>query len=163
MARKQINGRLYRAQLRATFHQVSNLENVGPRRHRETELNWCKRNIFQHNFVTGRRLGAARRARYVASWGDKRRHVRSTMNTSLKVILTAIGVAVLASPVMAQPESHRAAAASISNAHGSSHTRTSRVGSGVSVEGSHIRIDDCVHVTFPQCGEDATLTSADRP
>jgi len=84
------------------------------------------------------------------------------MNTSMKVILTAIGVAVLASPVVAQPGA--APAASISNAHGSSsHTRTTRVGSGAAVEGSHIHLDDCIHVAFPQCGEDAMLTSADRP
>jgi hypothetical protein len=74
------------------------------------------------------------------------------MNASLKVILTAIGVAVLAFPVMAQPDSHRVTrAASASNAHGSvSHPRTSRA-----VEGNDFRLNDCVHVTFPQCGDDS--------
>ncbi len=85
------------------------------------------------------------------------------MNTSLKMVLTAIGVAVLASPVMAQPEPHRASA-KVSNAHASApHAHAVRVRPGVTVEGNHIRIDDCVHVAFPQCGDDATLTSADRP
>ncbi len=78
-------------------------------------------------------------------------HVRSTMHTSLKVILTAIGVAVLASPVMAQPESHRAA---IAHAHGSaSHIRPGRA-YGAAVDGGYyLRPHDCVHVTFPQCGD----------
>ena len=81
------------------------------------------------------------------------------MNTSMKVILAAISVAVLASPVMAQPESTRAPAA-ISNAHGSvDRAKTLRV---PTVQSGN-RLDDCVHVQFPQCGGDATQTQSDRP
>jgi hypothetical protein len=71
------------------------------------------------------------------------------MNTSLKVILTAIGIAVLASPVMAQPESS-ARQANISNAHGSaSHVRASRA--AATNEGNHVHSVDCAHSGFPQC------------
>ena len=59
------------------------------------------------------------------------------MKTNLKVILTAAGIAVLASPVMAQSPSR------LHNAHGS-------VATAPVVEGSQIRIDDAVHVAFPQ-------------
>ncbi len=58
------------------------------------------------------------------------------MNTNVKVILTAVGIAVLASPVMART------ASPLHNAHGSV---TAPV-----VEGNQIRIDDAVHVAFPQ-------------
>lgn len=72
------------------------------------------------------------------------------MKTSLKVILTAMTVAVLASPVMAQPESHpHAASASISHAHGSA-ART-HAGQLAPVESNQVHVDDCVHVAFPQC------------
>jgi hypothetical protein len=81
------------------------------------------------------------------------------MSTNLKVILTAIGVAVLASPVMAQPESTRSPAA-ISNAHGSvDRAKTLRV---PTVQTGN-RLDDCIHVQFPQCGGDSTQTQTDRP
>jgi hypothetical protein len=72
------------------------------------------------------------------------------MNTSLKVILTAVGIAVLASPGIASASHLRAApsATSISNAHGSvAGTRTAPV-----IEGNQIHIDDAVHVPFPQQG-----------
>jgi hypothetical protein len=68
------------------------------------------------------------------------------MNTNLKVILTAVSIAVLASPVMAASgQSH--ASASISNAHGSLvGTRTAPV-----IQGNNpFNIDDAVHVAFPQ-------------
>jgi hypothetical protein len=69
------------------------------------------------------------------------------MNNSLKVILTAIGIAVLASPVMAQPSHSRAAA--VSNAHGSAlHVRTH---STAPAQESQTRIDDCIRTPFPQC------------
>ena len=70
------------------------------------------------------------------------------MNTSLKVIVAAAGIAVLASPVMAQPESnpHRSA---ISNARGSvTRTHASRVVPAQRTD----QIEDCIHVQFPQCG-----------
>jgi hypothetical protein len=78
------------------------------------------------------------------------------MKTNLKVILTAVSVAVLASPAMAQSESHaaRPAASISSHARGSAaHAHTSRVAPQAAAEESHVRLDDCVHVTFPQCGE----------
>jgi hypothetical protein len=60
------------------------------------------------------------------------------MNTKLKVILTAISIATLASPVMAKSDSHAAApAASISR-------------TAPAVEGNPYHIDDAVHVAFPQ-------------
>jgi hypothetical protein len=79
------------------------------------------------------------------------------MRTNLKVILATIGIAALASPVMAQT-------GSTSNARGSAaHIRTIRAGTATPVEGSQIRLDDCVHVTFPQCGGDSTQSQVDRP
>ncbi len=88
------------------------------------------------------------------------------MRTSLKVILAAVAIAALASPVMAQSRSHPHAApsASIANARGSvAHIRTGRFAPGVVVEGSQIRLDDCVHVAFPQCDGNATQTQVNRP
>jgi hypothetical protein len=64
------------------------------------------------------------------------------MKTNLKVILAALAIAVLASPVMAQSASHP------HNAHGS----VARANTAPVVEGSQIRIDDAVHVAFPQQG-----------
>jgi hypothetical protein len=79
--------------------------------------------------------------------------MRLMMNTSMKVILTAAGIAALASPVMAQTNLNTRVPASISQAHGSaSHARTHRAASAETTEGSHLRIDDCVRTTFPQCG-----------
>ncbi len=77
------------------------------------------------------------------------------MNTNLKVILTAISIATLASPVMAQSLTTRpyvaASAANISNAHGSvSGARRARV--APVTERNQIQIDDAVHVQFPQQG-----------
>lgn len=84
------------------------------------------------------------------------------MNTSLKVILTAVGIAVLASPVMAQPESNSHPAA-ISTARGSvDRAHASRIERFAPVRASG-RLDDCVHVQFPQCGGDATQSQYDRP
>lgn len=85
------------------------------------------------------------------------------MKTNLKVILAAIGVAVLASPVLAQSESHphAASAATISNAHGSAagnargsvaRIRADRFGPGRAIEGGQNQLDDCTRVAFPQCG-----------
>jgi hypothetical protein len=62
------------------------------------------------------------------------------MNTNLKVLLTAMSIATLASPVMAKSDSHRYAAqpeAGIS--------RTAPVS-----QGNQIHINDAVHVAFPQ-------------
>jgi len=64
------------------------------------------------------------------------------MKTNLKVILAALGIAVLASPVMALSASYP------HNAHGS----VARANTAPVVEGSQIRIDDAVHVAFPQQG-----------
>jgi hypothetical protein len=77
------------------------------------------------------------------------------MRTNLKVILTVVSVAVLASPAMAQSESHAVpSAAHVSHAHGSAaHTHTGRPAAGAVTEGSLIHLDDCVHVAFPQCSD----------
>jgi hypothetical protein len=77
------------------------------------------------------------------------------MNTSLKVIMTAIGIAVLASPVMAQEGTNsRPVPARVVNAHGSvSQARAHRAASAEAVaEGSHIHVEDCIRTAFPQCG-----------
>ncbi len=75
------------------------------------------------------------------------------MRTSLKVILAATAIAILASPVMAQSESHRyAAATSVSGEHGSiTRTRMPRV--APAIEGNPFHINDAVHVAFPQDGK----------
>ena len=81
------------------------------------------------------------------------------MNTNLKVILAAVSLATLASPVMAESwfnnayNLERPAAADISNAHGSvagaPHTaRTMR--SAPVTERSQVQVGDAVHVPFPQ-------------
>jgi hypothetical protein len=81
------------------------------------------------------------------------------MNTNLKVILTAMSIAALASPVMAQPESHPHAAASMPVAHGSAaHAHVRHATPSAAVEGSRGAVNDCIHVAFPQCGGDATQT-----
>jgi hypothetical protein len=68
------------------------------------------------------------------------------MRTSLKVILAATAIATLASPVMAQSESHRHAVSSASRAYGSvARERTAPVN-----QGNPFHIDDAVHVPFPQ-------------
>jgi hypothetical protein len=74
------------------------------------------------------------------------------MRTNLKVILAATAIATLASPVMAQSESHRyAAATSVSADHGAAaRARTPRV--APAIEGNPFHIDDAVHVPFPQDG-----------
>ncbi len=80
------------------------------------------------------------------------------MNTNLKVILTAISIATLASPVMAQSLTTRpyagTSAVDISNAHGSvagaRRQQTERV--APVTEGNQIHIADAVHVQFPQQG-----------
>jgi hypothetical protein len=96
------------------------------------------------------------------------------MKTNLKVILTAIGVGILASPAAAQSEITRPyveqtidnglnpyrssssqaryrhparSVAGMSNARGS----IDDIHDGTINEGNKIRSDDCVHVLFPQC------------
>jgi hypothetical protein len=69
------------------------------------------------------------------------------MNTNLKVILTAVGIAVLASPVMAASSHHAApSATSISKAYGSA----AREHTAPAIAGNPFHIDDAVHVAFPQ-------------
>jgi hypothetical protein len=64
------------------------------------------------------------------------------MNTNLKVILTAVGIAVLASPVMAAQVHTAPSATSISNA--------AREHAAPVAQGNQFHIDDAVHVPFPQ-------------
>jgi hypothetical protein len=72
------------------------------------------------------------------------------MNNNLKVILTAIGIAVLASPVMARPASHSHAPAAASKEYGSasSPVRTYRM---APAQNGRIHVDDCIRTPFPQC------------
>jgi hypothetical protein len=67
------------------------------------------------------------------------------MNTNLKVILTAVSIAMLASPVMAQSGAHRHVAP---NAYGAA----ARAQTAPVNEGNQFHIDDAVHVPFPQQG-----------
>jgi hypothetical protein len=64
------------------------------------------------------------------------------MNTNLKVILTAISIATVASPVVAQSGSHRHATP---KAYGAASVQSAPVN-----EGNQFHIDDAVHVPFPQ-------------
>jgi hypothetical protein len=78
------------------------------------------------------------------------------MTTSMRVIIAAISVAVLASPVMAQQsEPHpRASSASIARAQGSvirNHARQVVV-HREPVEGGQIHTDDCTPYIYAQCG-----------
>jgi hypothetical protein len=68
------------------------------------------------------------------------------MNTSLIAILAAVGVAIVASPGVASASHLHAApsATTVSNAHGSA------AGAAPVTEGNPFRIDDAVHVAFPQ-------------
>ena len=82
------------------------------------------------------------------------------MNTKLKVILTAVSLAALASPVMAT-ESNQSAA-DISQAHASAHVRhhvyaRARIGDTpiVVTPGHRPLVEDCIHIAFPQCGGDS--------
>ena len=86
------------------------------------------------------------------------------MGTSLKVILTVAAIVAVASPVMAQPQSHAYAGPSAcARARvGCSHP-IRRLPPWGAVGASEIRLDDCVHVAFPQCDGDATQTRVDRP
>ncbi len=43
------------------------------------------------------------------------------------------------------------------------HTGASRLAPGVAIEGRRIRLDDCIHVAFPQCDGNATQTQVDLP
>jgi hypothetical protein len=90
------------------------------------------------------------------------------MRTSLKVILAATAIAVVASPVMAQESRvYAAPSAGFANARGSvtrgsvAQTRTRLPWAAVG--GNQIRLDDCVHVAFPQCDGDAAQSRVDRP
>jgi hypothetical protein len=88
------------------------------------------------------------------------------MRASLKVMLVATAIAAAASPVMAQsePRAYAGPSASIANARGSvAHTRASRLLPWEAGGGNQIRLDDCVHVAFPQCDGDATQSRVDRP
>jgi hypothetical protein len=67
------------------------------------------------------------------------------MKTNQKEILNSVVIAVLASPVMAASSHVHAAPSGISNTYGSAAGRTAPV-----TEGNQFRIDDAVHVAFPQ-------------
>jgi hypothetical protein len=78
------------------------------------------------------------------------------MSASMKVILTAVGIAVLASPVMAQTgsaETHRHARAhAVSSARiisGEAHGSVASQSEGAAFNQPFSQ--DCVHVAFPQC------------
>ena len=82
------------------------------------------------------------------------------MSTKLKVILTAVSIAVLASPVMAQQTDAKQQQAEISRAHGSTHGHPRAHGHVTEapvqvVPPAQSLVQDCIHVTFPQCGGDA--------
>jgi hypothetical protein len=66
------------------------------------------------------------------------------MNTNLKVILAAISIAALTSPVMAHSGSHRHAAP-LGTYGSAAGARTAPV-----IEGNQFYLNDAVHVPFPQ-------------
>jgi hypothetical protein len=74
------------------------------------------------------------------------------MRTSLKVILATTAIAALASPVMAQSESHRHAASRAygSVAHGHAYGSVVRGPTTPVIQGNPYHIDDAEHVPFPQ-------------
>jgi hypothetical protein len=85
------------------------------------------------------------------------------MRASLKVMLAATAIAAVASPVMAQQSrAYAGPSAGIANARGSV-AHPSRLLPWGAVGGNQIRLDDCVHVAFPQCDGDATQSRVDRP
>jgi hypothetical protein len=72
------------------------------------------------------------------------------MGTKLKVILAAMGISVLTSPVMAETprNTHAPLSANLSTDNAFARAkRDPRVPDGV-----HSVTTDCVHVAFPQCG-----------
>jgi hypothetical protein len=94
----------------------------------------------------------------------KKQTFEVTMKTSTTMILAAIGIAALASPVMAQSRPNTTPPVSENNvfwglenapphenAYGSlAHPRTSRLAPDAAADSSP-RLIDCVHVSFPQC------------
>lgn len=78
------------------------------------------------------------------------------MNTKLKVIVTAASLAALASPVMAA-ESNRSAEVAHASAHVRHHhvyARARITDAPLVTPGHRPLVEDCIHVTFPQCGGD---------
>lgn len=82
------------------------------------------------------------------------------MTTKLNAILIAVSLAAVASPVMAT-ESNQGGAQT-SRAHASAHVRHHVYARGrvneVPFQVAPVRqpeVEDCVHVTFPQCGGDS--------
>ncbi len=70
------------------------------------------------------------------------------MGTKLKVILVAMGIAVLTSPVMAEP---------LRNTDGPLSTVSTDNAFALAKrdpapDGAHSAVNDCVHRAFPQCG-----------
>ena len=72
------------------------------------------------------------------------------MRTSLKVILATTVIAALASPVMAQSESHRHAASSVSIAASKAYGSVARARTAPVTQGNPFHLDDAEHVPFPQ-------------
>jgi hypothetical protein len=72
----------------------------------------------------------------------------STMRTNLKVILAAMGIAVLTSPVMAGTlrNTHAPLSAELSTDNAFARVQRDRHPSAV------VHVNDCAHVAFPQCG-----------
>jgi hypothetical protein len=68
------------------------------------------------------------------------------MRTSLKVILAAMGIAVLTSPVMAGTSRNTHAPLSTDLSTDNAFARAQRDRRGL-----HSTVTDCVHVAFPQC------------
>jgi hypothetical protein len=74
---------------------------------------------------------------------------RSKMGTNLKVILAAIGIAVLTSPVMAETLRHTHAPLSTDLSTDNAFARAKR---DRAPDGVRPAVTDCVRVAFPQCG-----------
>jgi hypothetical protein len=72
------------------------------------------------------------------------------MGTNLKVILAAMGIAVLTSPVMAETLRNTHAQLSTDLSTDNAFARAKR--DGGAPDGVHSAGADCVRVAFPQCG-----------
>ena len=76
------------------------------------------------------------------------------MRTNLKVILAAMGIAVLTSPVMAGTlrNTHAPLSTELSTDNAFARAERDRRVPGATADGVHSAVKDCVRVPFPQCG-----------
>jgi hypothetical protein len=145
-------------------HPESTADSDGGKPH-QTAASFC----FWHSLVT--RIGLAGRDGLLNDSKVKKQPARSNMRKRTRVILATMGIAGLASPVMAQAWWSANVPLSTDNvfwglaygpayvppAYGSVARRAGRLAPGFVVVAPPLpRILDCVHVTFPQCSGGAS-------